>query len=193
MWLILANLTDTAIQAHCIKAALSIIKWVCRKISRNYKTLNRKASDMLRSPMNSVVFDCFNSSVLVGFPAQSLWVKELKCQSSLVPCSLPKAIEIVAKTCPVSLWWLPSWLTLRQHVKSIFADSLSTFSLGYQVHIQYLRCGCTLEVPCGSRSAATTSFATSWINLFQEALMNILNNSSPRNICLSGQVYVWLR
>jgi len=43
-------LTDTAIQAHCIKAALSIIKWACRKTIRNYKTLNRKKVTCLEVP-----------------------------------------------------------------------------------------------------------------------------------------------
>lgn len=87
---------------------------------------NKKESDMLRSPMNSL-FNCFNTSVLLRFLVQSWWRKELKCQCSLLPCSLPKAIEITTKIFPVSLWRLPSWLTLKWCVKGIDGISLSTF------------------------------------------------------------------
>lgn len=133
MWLILANLTDTAIQVNCIKAALSIIKWACRKkkkSAKNYKTLNRKESDILRSPMESVLSDCLNTSVLLSFPVQFVENRtQVSCtltQRSII-LSLPKAFEVVTKTCPVSLSWLPSWLTQKWHVKGAFANPLTSF------------------------------------------------------------------
>lgn len=86
---------------------------------------NKKESDMLRSQMNS--FNYFNTSSVLRFMMRSLWKKELKCQCLLLPCSLSKAIEIGTKIFPVSLQWLPSWLTLKWCVKGTDGISLSTF------------------------------------------------------------------
>lgn len=97
-----------------------------KKSAKNYKTLNRKESDILRSPMESVVSDCFNTSVLLSFLGQFV-ENRTQVSCSQLSCSLPKAFEVVTKTCPVSLSWLPSWLTPKWHVKGTFANPLTSF------------------------------------------------------------------
>lgn len=101
-----------------------------KKSAKNYKTLNRKESDILRSPMESVLSDCLNTSVLLSFPVQFVENRtQVSCtltQRSII-LSLPKAFEVVTKTCPVSLSWLPSWLTQKWHVKGAFANPLTSF------------------------------------------------------------------
>lgn len=40
------NLTDTTIQAHGIKAVLSIINWTCRKVGKNHKKIKKKVTHL---------------------------------------------------------------------------------------------------------------------------------------------------
>lgn len=112
MWFILGNLTDTATQALCIKAALSIIKGACRKISRNCKTPNWKERNMLRSPTNRVCCVTILTYVLSGFLVQSV-EKRAKVSVLISTLLCTQRAGIVTKSYPVSLWWMPSRLTLR--------------------------------------------------------------------------------